>query len=59
MNDKNFSVTACEEVFKLQTPMVVDGGGLGILAKDANVAPRDNWILTPHPGEAGQLLGSR
>src|SRR5262249_40921264 len=25
---------------------------------EKGVRPRDNWILTPHPGEAGRLLGS-
>ena len=36
-------------------PLVVDADGLNLLA----VAPsrRDDWVLTPHPGEAGRLLG--
>jgi NAD(P)H-hydrate epimerase len=39
-------------------PMVVDADALNILSqgrllKDAH---RDNWILTPHPGEAARLL---
>lgn len=36
-------------------PLVVDADALNLLA----VAPqrRDNWILTPHPGEAARLLG--
>ncbi|MEJ2686095.1 MAG: NAD(P)H-hydrate dehydratase [Gammaproteobacteria bacterium] len=36
-------------------PLVVDADALNLLAK----APRtlDNWVLTPHPGEAGRLLG--
>lgn len=35
--------------------LVVDADGLNRLAQ----APRrrDNWVLTPHPGEAGRLLG--
>jgi ADP-dependent NAD(P)H-hydrate dehydratase / NAD(P)H-hydrate epimerase len=38
-------------------PLVVDADALNLLAQ----APRrrDDWILTPHPGEAGRLLGSR
>lgn len=37
-------------------PMVLDADALNLLA----VAPRSrpNWILTPHPGEAGRLIGS-
>ncbi len=36
-------------------PMVVDADGLNCLAADPLM--RDNWILTPHPGEAARLLG--
>ncbi|HET7371675.1 MAG TPA: NAD(P)H-hydrate dehydratase [Gammaproteobacteria bacterium] len=36
-------------------PLVVDADGLNLLA--ARPMARDNWILTPHPGEAGRLLG--
>lgn len=39
-------------------PMVVDADGLNLLAAgDGDVAKRDNWALTPHPGEAARLLG--
>jgi len=34
---------------------VVDADGLNWLAKHAT--RRDNWVLTPHPGEAARLLG--
>ena len=36
-------------------PMVVDADGLNLLAMEPLY--RDNWILTPHPGEAAGLLG--
>ena len=36
-------------------PLVVDADGLRLLA--AQPKRRDNWILTPHPGEAAALLG--
>ena len=36
-------------------PLVVDADGLNWLAE--NPARRDDWVLTPHPGEAGRLLG--
>jgi NAD(P)H-hydrate epimerase len=35
-------------------PMVLDGDGLNLLVKYKQ--KRDNWILTPHPGEASRLL---
>jgi NAD(P)H-hydrate epimerase len=34
----------------------VDADALNLLAEEG-IRPRDNWILTPHPGEAGRLLG--
>ncbi|XOV86047.1 MAG: NAD(P)H-hydrate dehydratase [Pseudomonadota bacterium] len=36
-------------------PLVVDADGLNLLAEQP--AYRSNWVLTPHPGEAGNLLG--
>ena len=38
-------------------PLVVDADALNLLA-EGDAAPREDWILTPHPGEAGRLLGS-
>ncbi|MHB8347119.1 MAG: NAD(P)H-hydrate dehydratase [Acidiferrobacterales bacterium] len=35
-------------------PLVVDADALNLLAADP--ATSDDWILTPHPGEAGRLL---
>lgn len=35
--------------------LVVDADALNLLAADPR--RRDDWILTPHPGEAGRLLG--
>ena len=42
-------------------PMVVDADGLNLLAQDSRQAAvdRENWILTPHPAEAGRLLGCK
>ena len=42
-------------VLASERPLVVDADGLNLLAE----APerRGNWVLTPHPGEAGRLLG--
>jgi hydroxyethylthiazole kinase-like uncharacterized protein yjeF len=42
-------------------PVVLDADGLNLLARSgetpAKTGVRDNWVLTPHPGEAGRLLG--
>jgi hydroxyethylthiazole kinase-like uncharacterized protein yjeF len=39
-------------------PLVVDADALNLLAAGRVVAKpcRDNWVLTPHPGEAARLL---
>ncbi len=41
-------------------PMVLDADGLNLLAAGRVVDDRvrDNWVLTPHPGEAARLLDS-
>jgi len=42
------------------TPLVVDADALNLLAERAEQnknKSRDNWILTPHPGEAARLMG--
>lgn len=37
-------------------PLVVDADALNLLAADP--VQRDDWVLTPHPGEAARLLGT-
>jgi NAD(P)H-hydrate epimerase len=43
-----------EKLVESRLPLVVDADALGLLAKDP--MKKDNWILTPHPGEAARLL---
>ncbi len=42
-------------VFGVRKPLLVDADGLNLLARSPQ--QREEWILTPHPGEAGRLLG--
>jgi NAD(P)H-hydrate epimerase len=51
-----WSRTLFEKVSAAGKPLVIDADGLNLLA--ANPTQYDNWILTPHPGEAGRLLGT-
>ena len=44
-----------ERVLESDLPLVVDADALNILSQ--NPRKRENWILTPHPGEAAKLLG--
>lgn len=43
-------------VWESRLPAVVDADALNLIALDP--AQRSDWILTPHPGEAGRLLAS-
>jgi NAD(P)H-hydrate epimerase len=49
---------ALQAVLNSKKPLVVDADALNLIA-EAGTRGRDNWILTPHPGEAGRLLGTR
>jgi len=44
-----------QQLIAIKKPMVIDADALNLLAEDPT--HRENWILTPHPGEAGRLLG--
>jgi ADP-dependent NAD(P)H-hydrate dehydratase / NAD(P)H-hydrate epimerase len=46
-----------EHVLESGLPLVIDADGLNLLV-EMDVDARDNWVLTPHPGEAARLLGS-
>jgi ADP-dependent NAD(P)H-hydrate dehydratase / NAD(P)H-hydrate epimerase len=48
--------SALQTVLAAGKPLVVDADALNLLA-DSRTAPRDDWVLTPHPGEAARLLG--
>jgi NAD(P)H-hydrate epimerase len=43
-------------VLAADLPLVVDADGLNLLAAERR--EREHWLLTPHPAEAGRLLGS-
>ncbi|MGD8558513.1 MAG: NAD(P)H-hydrate dehydratase [Gammaproteobacteria bacterium] len=42
-------------VLESSKALVLDADALNLLAQEP--VSRDNWVLTPHPGEAGRLLG--
>jgi hydroxyethylthiazole kinase-like uncharacterized protein yjeF len=45
-------------VLESELPMIIDADGLTRLSRlPQQPTRRDNWILTPHPGEARNLLG--
>ncbi|MBD1390021.1 NAD(P)H-hydrate dehydratase [Neiella sp. HB171785] len=54
MGTENWGQSMFSMVLETDVPLVVDADALNILAD--NPSYRDNWILTPHPGEAARLL---
>lgn len=46
---------ALQAVLRSDKPLIVDADALNLIA-ESRTEPRHNWILTPHPGEAGRLL---
>jgi NAD(P)H-hydrate epimerase len=45
-----------DAVLAADKPTVVDADALNLISA-GGFPKRENWILTPHPGEAGRLLG--
>lgn len=54
LGQSTWSQVCFAPILALDKPIILDADGLNWLAK----APvkKSNWILTPHPGEAGRLL---
>jgi ADP-dependent NAD(P)H-hydrate dehydratase / NAD(P)H-hydrate epimerase len=48
--------SALNAVLGSSKPLIVDADALNLLA-ELGAPARSGWILTPHPGEAGRLLG--
>jgi NAD(P)H-hydrate epimerase len=55
LGTSGWSRSLLEAVLDTDKPAVVDADALNLLAD--RETKRDDWILTPHPGEAGRLLG--
>lgn len=55
LGQSNWSRALFAKAIESKLPMVVDADGLNLLSQ--NPLQHDNWILTPHPGEAARLLG--
>ena len=57
-SDSVWGAQLFNDVLESGLPMIVDADGLNRLSRlPAQSVRRDNWILTPHPGEARRLLG--
>jgi NAD(P)H-hydrate epimerase len=57
LGQSSWSKTLLDLVLACGKPLVIDADALNLLALSARSAPAHS-VLTPHPGEAGRLLGS-
>ncbi|MDQ4147235.1 MAG: NAD(P)H-hydrate dehydratase [Pseudomonadota bacterium] len=55
LGQASWSRALLDAIVKIDTPKVIDADGLNLLATDP--VSREDWVLTPHPGEAARLLG--
>jgi ADP-dependent NAD(P)H-hydrate dehydratase / NAD(P)H-hydrate epimerase len=56
LGDSAWASMMYQAAITAQLPMLIDASALGILATFPQ--SDDNWILTPHPGEAAKLLST-
>jgi len=54
LGQSQWALALFSKVLESDLPMIVDADALNLLAKDP--IQNDNWVLTPHPGEAARLL---
>ncbi len=47
-----------QRVLERAGPCVLDADALNLLSVSEQALRRDDWVLTPHPGEAARLLGT-
>lgn len=56
LGQSDWSKEVFERNLDSNLPMILDADALNLLSQKPQ--KRDNWILTPHPGEAARLLGT-
>lgn len=56
LGTKSWGKVLWQTICGIQKVLVVDADGLNLLAEQDY--QRDNWVLTPHPGEAARLLNA-
>ena len=54
LGQSEWAATLFATAINSESPIIVDADGLNLLAIEP--LQRENWILTPHPGEAARLL---
>lgn len=57
LGTSDWSLDLFNKIINLPILKIIDADGLNLLANCLKNYKFNNWILTPHPGEAGRLLG--
>jgi len=55
LGQSDWAISLFSGVLQTRLPLVVDADALNLLAHEHQY--RENWVLTPHPGEAARMLG--
>lgn len=55
LGQTQWSQALLQKAIETRLPLIVDADALNLLSQQPQ--KNDHWILTPHPGEAGRLLG--
>ena len=55
LGQSDWAISLFARVLQTRLPLVVDADALNLLAHEHQY--RENWVLTPHPGEAARMLG--
>ena len=55
LGQSDWAISLFAGVLQTRLPLVVDADALNLLAHEHQY--RENWVLTPHPGEAARMLG--
>lgn len=58
LGKSTWSEQLLQQAYKADIPMVVDADALNLISEKRIIEKpyRDNWVMTPHPGEAARLL---
>jgi ADP-dependent NAD(P)H-hydrate dehydratase / NAD(P)H-hydrate epimerase len=60
LGQSSWATSVLDATFAARTPrqhLVVDADALNLIAAGSGLQHCDDWVLTPHPGEAARLLG--
>lgn len=57
LGQNNWAQTLLDAVLEFDKPIVIDADGLNLVSQRSALPQGNDWIMTPHPGEASRLLG--